>query len=105
MSLRSAVITQRPLRRFAAHATATCAVQASVYGKCIVARYTDMTKNACEGEFTRFQQCMQEAVRVCFFCFIHSTSLTRAEFRCLSTSNSNSFKSDPLRRQRNVYLG
>jgi hypothetical protein len=51
-----------PLRRFAVHSTVTCAAQATVYGKCILAKYTDVTKDACKEEFAKFGKCMREAV-------------------------------------------
>ncbi|KAK7064749.1 hypothetical protein R3P38DRAFT_57087 [Favolaschia claudopus] len=55
--------TTTPLRRLAFHSTATCSVQASVYGKCILATYTDVTRDACKNEFAKFAQCLREAMR------------------------------------------
>ncbi|KAJ7074206.1 hypothetical protein C8F01DRAFT_950612, partial [Mycena amicta] len=54
--------TTSPLRRFAAHTTTTCASQASVYGKCILASYTDVSKDMCQAEFALFAQCLRQAV-------------------------------------------
>jgi len=56
--------TTRPLQRLAIHSTTTCAGQASAYGKCILATYTDVRKDACKEEFAKFGQCLREAVRV-----------------------------------------
>ena len=51
-----------PLRRFATHTTTTCSAQASAYGKCILATYTDVRKDACKEEFEKFGACMRQAV-------------------------------------------
>jgi hypothetical protein len=51
-----------PLRRLAQHTTVTCAAQASVYGKCIVATYSDVRKDSCKEEFAKFGACVREAV-------------------------------------------
>ncbi|KZT72058.1 hypothetical protein DAEQUDRAFT_54666 [Daedalea quercina L-15889] len=51
-----------PLRRFATHTTTTCSAQASAYGKCILATYMDVRKDACKEEFEKFGVCMREAV-------------------------------------------
>lgn len=59
----AAAATTRPLRRLAIHSTHTCAAQASVYGKCILANYTDVKKDMCKEEFAKFSQCIAEAVR------------------------------------------
>ncbi|KAJ3758205.1 hypothetical protein EV361DRAFT_836246 [Lentinula raphanica] len=56
--------TTKPLKRLAVHATTTCAEQASVYGKCILATYTDVRKDICKAEFDKFGRCLREAVRV-----------------------------------------
>ncbi|KDQ57526.1 hypothetical protein JAAARDRAFT_35237 [Jaapia argillacea MUCL 33604] len=60
------VATQKtsPLRRFALHSTTTCAPQAEVYGKCILATYTDVSKDACKEEFAKFGACLREAVSI-----------------------------------------
>ncbi|KAJ7033200.1 hypothetical protein C8F04DRAFT_1261291 [Mycena alexandri] len=50
-----------PLSRLALHSTATCSVQASAYGKCILATYTDVTKDVCKDEFVKFAKCLREA--------------------------------------------
>lgn len=55
-----------PLKRFAYASTTTCATQASEYGKCIVATYTDVRKDACKAEFEKFGACLRAAVRVWF---------------------------------------
>ncbi|EPQ57391.1 hypothetical protein GLOTRDRAFT_38198 [Gloeophyllum trabeum ATCC 11539] len=54
----------RALRRFALHATSTCATQAEAYGKCILATYTDVRKDACKEEFAKFGACLRESVRL-----------------------------------------
>ncbi|KAJ6491395.1 hypothetical protein C8R47DRAFT_976764 [Mycena vitilis] len=51
-----------PLGRLALHSTATCSVQATSYGKCVLATYTDVTKDVCKDEFARFAKCLREAV-------------------------------------------
>ena len=51
-----------PLKRLAYHSTATCSAQAAVYGKCIVATYTDVTKGVCRDEFLYFKRCLEKAV-------------------------------------------
>ncbi|KAF8910387.1 hypothetical protein CPB85DRAFT_1221460 [Mucidula mucida] len=59
---------ERPLRRLAVHSTTTCAAQATTYGKCILATYTDVRKDVCKDEFLKFSQCLREAVGVsCLF--------------------------------------
>lgn len=60
----STTTVERPLRRLAVHSTTTCASQASVYGKCIVATYTDVRKDICKEEFLKFGQCLRDAVRL-----------------------------------------
>ncbi|KAF8195766.1 hypothetical protein K438DRAFT_1586676 [Mycena galopus ATCC 62051] len=57
-----ATTAKTPLGRLAFHSTATCSVQASVYGKCILATYTDVTKDVCKDEFAKFAKCLREAV-------------------------------------------
>ena len=52
-----------PLKRLALHSTSTCAAQASAYGKCIVATYTDVRKDSCKAEFDKFGACLRTAVR------------------------------------------
>lgn len=51
-----------PLRRLALHTTVTCASQASVYGKCILATYADVQKDVCKAEFAKFSACIRDAV-------------------------------------------
>ena len=51
-----------PLKRLVYHSTATCSAQAAVYGKCIVATYTDVTKDVCKDEFLSFKHCLEKAV-------------------------------------------
>ncbi|KAF8217812.1 hypothetical protein K438DRAFT_12057 [Mycena galopus ATCC 62051] len=58
----SATTAKTSLGRLAVHSTATCSVQASVYGKCILATYTDVTKDVCKDEFAKFAKCLREAV-------------------------------------------
>ncbi|KIY67739.1 hypothetical protein CYLTODRAFT_352562 [Cylindrobasidium torrendii FP15055 ss-10] len=57
---------ERPLRRLAVASTTTCASQASAYGKCIVATYTDVRKDTCKDDFLKFAKCVQSAVRRLF---------------------------------------
>ncbi|GLB37484.1 putative mitochondrial respiratory chain complex I assembly [Lyophyllum shimeji] len=61
--VKSAVPRQTPLKRFALHTTSTCASQASVYGKCIVANYTDVQKDMCKEEFAQFKRCLRNAMK------------------------------------------
>jgi len=58
--------TTRPLKRFALHSTKTCATQATKYGKCVVASYTDVSKGMCKQEFSEFRQCLRQAVRLSY---------------------------------------
>lgn len=51
-----------PLKRLALHSTVTCSAQASEYGKCILATYTDIRKDACKEEFAKFGACLRQAV-------------------------------------------
>ncbi|KAJ7154696.1 hypothetical protein C8R46DRAFT_441949 [Mycena filopes] len=62
MNATTATTATTPLRRLALHSTATCSVQASAYGKCILATYTDVTKDVCKDEFALFAKCLREAV-------------------------------------------
>ncbi|KAJ7644899.1 hypothetical protein FB45DRAFT_669979, partial [Roridomyces roridus] len=52
----------RPLARLALHSTATCSSDATVYGKCILATYTDVSQDACKAEFAGFAKCLRDAV-------------------------------------------
>lgn len=52
-----------PLRRLALHSTTTCAVEATEYGKCILASYSDVKKDMCKQEFEKFGKCVRAAVR------------------------------------------
>ncbi|KAF8444531.1 hypothetical protein L210DRAFT_3394880 [Boletus edulis BED1] len=54
--------TTSPLKRLALHSTTTCSSQATAYGKCIVATYTDVRKDCCKHEFEKFGQCLRAAV-------------------------------------------
>jgi hypothetical protein len=58
----TSTVPTTPLRRLAQHTTVTCAAQASVYGKCIVATYADVRKDSCKEEFAKFGACVREAV-------------------------------------------
>jgi len=51
------------LKRLVYHSTATCSRPAAVYGKCIVATYTDVTKNVCIDEFLSFKRCLESAMK------------------------------------------
>ncbi|THU95664.1 hypothetical protein K435DRAFT_723471 [Dendrothele bispora CBS 962.96] len=59
----STVQSTRPLQRLAIHSTSTCATQARTYGKCILATYTDVRKDACKDEFAKFGQCLRDAMK------------------------------------------
>ncbi|KAH9985983.1 hypothetical protein BJV74DRAFT_775296 [Russula compacta] len=59
----SSTTVATPLRRLAVASTTTCAKEASEYGKCIVATYTDVQKDACKAEFDRFGTCLRRTVR------------------------------------------
>lgn len=52
-----------PLKRLALHSTTTCSAQATAYGKCILATYTDVKKDICKEEFAKFGACLREVVR------------------------------------------
>ncbi|KAJ7213035.1 hypothetical protein GGX14DRAFT_312536, partial [Mycena pura] len=58
----NSITTKPPLRRLALHSTTTCSIPASDYGKCILASYSDVTKDMCKEEFARFAKCLREAV-------------------------------------------
>ncbi|KAJ7098380.1 hypothetical protein C8R44DRAFT_642746 [Mycena epipterygia] len=69
MNPTTATAAKTPLSRLALHSTATCSVQATAYGKCILGTYTDVTKDVCKEEFAKFAKCLREAV-----CHIASSS-------------------------------
>ncbi|KAF9465080.1 hypothetical protein BDZ94DRAFT_1255255 [Collybia nuda] len=52
-----------PLKKLAIHSTSTCSSQASAYGKCILATYTDVRKDICQEEFTKFGECLRKAMK------------------------------------------
>ncbi|KAF8161148.1 hypothetical protein B0H34DRAFT_368390 [Crassisporium funariophilum] len=52
-----------PIKRLAFHSTATCSTQAVIYGKCVVATYTEVTKDICKDEFRLFKDCLREAMK------------------------------------------
>ncbi|KAH9083359.1 hypothetical protein EDB83DRAFT_2253966 [Lactarius deliciosus] len=52
-----------PLRRLAIASTTTCAKEASDYGKCIVATYTDVHKDMCKAEFEKFGACLRQTMK------------------------------------------
>ncbi|KAG5720390.1 hypothetical protein E4T56_gene5965 [Termitomyces sp. T112] len=62
-ALKTVASQQRPLKKFAMHSTTTCASQASVYGKCVLASYTDARKDMCKEEFTLFGECLRKAMK------------------------------------------
>ncbi|KAF9793261.1 hypothetical protein BJ322DRAFT_1103677 [Thelephora terrestris] len=53
----------KPLQRLALHSTSTCASQAAAYGKCILATYTDVKKDACAEQFAEFGKCLRTAMK------------------------------------------
>ncbi|EAU91785.1 hypothetical protein CC1G_04553 [Coprinopsis cinerea okayama7 len=53
----------RPIQRLAYASTVTCAAQASVYGKCVAATYTDVSKDICRAEFLKFKECLRDAMK------------------------------------------
>jgi NADH dehydrogenase [ubiquinone] 1 alpha subcomplex assembly factor 8 len=65
--------TASPLRRFAKASTVTCAAEATVYGQCILATYTDVRKDICKAEFEKFGACMRKAV-----CIHSATTVTQS---------------------------
>ena len=60
-------VASTPLRRFAHASTTSCAAQASDYGRCILATYTDVRKDACKAEFERFGACLRSVVRAFWY--------------------------------------
>ena len=60
----------KPLKRLVYHSSMTCSAQATVYGRCIVATYTDVTKDVCIDEFLSFKRCLEKAV--CSFFSIYA---------------------------------
>ncbi|KAF9227419.1 hypothetical protein BS17DRAFT_695369 [Gyrodon lividus] len=63
-----------PLKRLALYSTTTCSAQATVYGKCILATYTDVRKDSCKQEFEQFGQCLRQAVRLLWVSYEIDTS-------------------------------
>lgn len=53
---------QSPLKKFAYASTVSCLTHASVYGKCITAKYTDTRKDMCKEEFAKFAKCLRATV-------------------------------------------
>jgi hypothetical protein len=53
----------KPLKQLAFHSTTTCASEASLYGKCILATYTDIKKDICKEEFAKFARCLRQAMK------------------------------------------
>ncbi|CAL1706936.1 unnamed protein product [Somion occarium] len=62
-SVPSAAAAITPLRRLAVASTVTCSAQASAYGQCILATYTDVRKDACKEEFARFSACLHQVMK------------------------------------------
>lgn len=50
----------------------SCSSQATVYGKCITARYQDVHKDMCVKEFEAFRSCVQRAVSWNLYVFLYS---------------------------------
>ena len=63
----SSTAVATPLRRLAVASTTACAKEASDYGKCIVATYTDVHKDTCKAEFDKFGACLRRTVRCSWF--------------------------------------
>ncbi|KAI9507445.1 hypothetical protein F5148DRAFT_115574 [Russula earlei] len=59
----SSTTKRTPLRRLAVASTTACAKEASDYGKCIVATYTDVHKDTCKEEFDRFGACLRQTLK------------------------------------------
>ncbi|KAF8977652.1 hypothetical protein BDQ17DRAFT_1232246 [Cyathus striatus] len=59
-----------PLKRLAFASTTSCASQASVYGKCVLATYTDVRKDICKDEFIKFAECLRKHVRAYPSCLL-----------------------------------
>ena len=71
-----------PLRRLAIASTTTCAKEASEYGKCVVATYTDVHKDKCKAEFEKFGACLRKTVSPTTLAYSHQlefTEYTRAD--------------------------
>ncbi|EGW34576.1 uncharacterized protein SPAPADRAFT_60005 [Spathaspora passalidarum NRRL Y-27907] len=47
----------RPAKRFI-QSSAKCADSGKLYGECILANYTGMTKDRCANEFNKFKACV-----------------------------------------------
>lgn len=43
-------------------ASAKCLDLGAVYGQCVLRTYNNMSKDACEKEFTAFKQCVTKAM-------------------------------------------
>ncbi|KAI9320074.1 hypothetical protein BX666DRAFT_1918998 [Dichotomocladium elegans] len=46
-----------------AQGMASCSAEATMYGRCIAAKYQDAHKDMCAKEFDAFKQCVQRAVK------------------------------------------
>ncbi|KAI7884334.1 hypothetical protein K492DRAFT_174244 [Lichtheimia hyalospora FSU 10163] len=46
-----------------AQGVASCSSQATMYGKCITARYQDVHKDMCVKEFEAFRSCVQRTIK------------------------------------------
>ena len=81
--------SMRPLKKLAFNSTTTCATQATVYAKCIVATYTDVTKDICKDEFQLFKTCLRNAVSA----FEVSSRVSKLRFHIIAeiTSINNTF--------------
>lgn len=69
----------RPIQRLALHSTVTCSAQATVYGKCILATYTDVKKDICKEEFAAFKDCIQKAVSIILLFIAYNSTPTLDE--------------------------
>ncbi|KAI0275559.1 hypothetical protein BGY98DRAFT_1098803 [Russula aff. rugulosa BPL654] len=59
----SSTAAATPLRRLAVASTTACAKEASDYGKCIVATYSDVHKDICKAEFEKFGACLRQTLK------------------------------------------
>lgn len=57
-STESTAAAQTPLKKLVA-SSKSCAEQSLAYGRCVGARYMDVSKGMCQEEFMAFKQCVQ----------------------------------------------
>lgn len=52
----------RPAKRLM-NAGAKCSVEGAAYGKCMLDKYSTVSQNVCQQEFSRFKQCVESNLK------------------------------------------